>query len=229
MSRLSKLLLVTVLMAPMAAMAAAMEPMGSVAVYATKTSVEVPVGDYDEKGTGFGVKGWVAFGIPFAHFEYQSTSGLGDDNSFFPGKLKVKQLRLGGGAALPVSEEVLLLGKLEYVKMDFDNNVNADLNEKGFGVHAGVMYMPVPALHFGATVGYLKLAGGDPNGNSLGDMKGLEYNLGAGYNFTKQWGAFVDYRKFDGKFDKTAVGPGQSNKWDVSDIRVGGTFNWGGK
>lgn len=219
MHRLAKLSLCALLLSPGAAMAAGQQPMGSVAVFATNTSLEVPAGTYDEDGTGFGVKGWMGFGVPFGHFEYQSTT-VGDNPT--PGEVDMDQWRIGGGTAIPASEPVLLLGKVEYVNLGLDDGSGSDLDLDGFGVHAGAMFIPGPAMHVGASVGYLMLSG---DSAGFGDTDGIEFNVGAGFNFTKQWGAFIDYRTFMGSFD--AAGPGVDDELTVTDVRVGGTFSWG--
>lgn len=233
MERLTKVLLGVVLMVPLAATAASdMAGMGSVSAYVTKEKLNIPAVPESESDTGFGVKGWYSFGIPFAAFEYTCCVTTGDDVTI--PQIKSSQWRLGGGATLPVTREFLALGKLEYVSMKNENNFLAggagseDADLKGLGIHFGGVFMPMPQLHFLATVGYLALKAGDPNSNGLGKTKGLEYNIGAGYNFTKEWGAFLDYRAWNGKFEETAGGP-SDRSFKVSDIRIGGTFNFGGK
>jgi hypothetical protein len=225
MERLTKLLVSAALLAPLPALAAAAEhgPMGHLALYATQTSLEIPaLGNYDEDEVGFGVKGWMAFGVPFVHFEYQ-TATLGDDVT--APEIEVEQLRIGGGAALKASDAVMFIGKAEYISQGYATTFPSDFDLDGFGVHAGAMFMPAPALHLGASIGYLMLTGGDPAGptGSQGDTDGIEINLGAGFNFTKQFGAFIDYRTFMGAFDA----PAPDDEWTLTDIRIGGTFSWG--
>lgn len=226
MKHLSKLLVGAALMvSSVSAIAASSmdQPMGAVDVYATNEKLNVPGAGptgFDQSKLGYGLKGWVAFGMPFVHFEYQAASPKDDATAT---EAKIKQLRLGGGVTAPIADGVLALGKLEYAKIDLGfTGCSCDL--KGPGIHAGAVFMPQPMLHFIATVGYLKLTGDSTSGP--GDVKGLEYNIGGGFNFTKELGVFVDYRMFNGKADPNNLSP---DTVKVSDIRFGGTVNFGGK
>lgn len=219
MERISKVLLCAVLAIPAVAVAGAGDPMGKIGVYVTNTSLEVPASTYDEDGLGFGFKGFFAFGVPFVHFEYQSVT-VGDNPT--PGEVDEDQLRLGGGAAFRVSDPVMLIGKAEYIDFGIDDGSGSSNDLDGFGLHGGAMFIPGPAMHVGATLGFLQLSGEDAG---FGDTDGLELNVGAGFNFTKQFGAFIDYRTFLGSWEAP---PGSDDELTASDIRVGGTFSWGG-
>jgi hypothetical protein len=188
------------LAAPLAATAAD-GPTGRVIAYATRTTLTVR--NFDEDGTGFGVRGWVRFGVPFVTFEYQSTT-VGDD----PAEVDVDSLRLGGGAAFD-AEPFVVFGRAELV--DF----GSDTDEDGFGIHGGAFFIPGPAMYVAGSLGYL----------SLNDTDGLELNVGAGFNFTKQWGASIDYRTYLGSIDNAGPGP---DDFEVEDVRIGASFSFGG-
>lgn len=216
MERTGRLLVAALLSVPTTAFAAQGDPMGSVGVFVTNTSIEQP--PFDEDGMGFGVKGWVGFGAPFASFEYQSVS-VGDS----PNEVDEDQFRVGGGAAFPVSEPVLLLGKAEFIKVGLDSSGGSE-DVDGFGLHGGAIFMPGPAMHLWGTLGWLMLSGDDPGSGGLGDVDGFELDLGAGFNFTPQFGAFIEYRTFMGSLDAAS---GANDELNLSDLRVGGAFSWG--
>jgi hypothetical protein len=156
-------------------------PAGQFAGFVTMTSAEVdgtggapPAGfDFDDDGTGFGLRGWgtVAPNL-FVHGEYQ-TVGLDDTD------LDVNQLRLGGGYAMDV-----WLVKAEYI--DF----GSDLDQAGFGVHGGLHTMSDQVGFFG-TVGYL----------TTDDSDGIELNAGVSFAFNPQFSGVVDYRTYLGSLD----------------------------
>ena len=182
------------LMLPAVSMAAA--PAGSVAVYATNSSIDLG-GGIDDSGTGFGVRGWGMVNPNFfIHGEYQSTTL---DN--FGGDLQ--SLRVGGGYAAEMSTGTMWLVKGEYV--DF----GSDSAQSGFGVHGGIILMADQPFSVIGTVGYL----------STDDTSGLELDVGAKYAFTKVWGGVVDYRTYMGSVDP-------SGDFTVSDLRVGVSYSF---
>ena len=207
MARLHRLLLCASLLSPLAAPAAAPQgtPMGQVDLYATQSTLDLGV--TDDTGTGFGVKGWVGFGIPFVHFEYQRTPL---DFSGF--SMDLESLRLGGGAAFKVAEPFMVFGKAEYVDFGADSGLGIGGREDGFGVHAGGIFLPGPAMDLAASLGYL----------SLNNTDGFEWNARAGFHFTRNWGAFIDYRDYLGKDDRRSP-----DDYNVQDIRAGATFSFG--
>lgn len=201
MKRIQALSLCAVLLAPLGAVAAPQQPMGSVGVYGTRTEGEI--GGFKDDGLGFGIRGWTGFGVPFVHGEYQ-TATVGDGAN----EVDIESLRIGGGAALPVNDRFLALGKLEYV------DLGSDLDEDGFGLHGGGMFMFTPALHFFGSLGYL----------SLSDTDGLELNAGAALHFNKQFGVFADVRRYMADVDNAPPG---LDELEVTDLRVGGMLTWG--
>lgn len=166
---------------------------GQIAGYLAKTSVDA-AGLGDDDGTGFGVKGWFGFGGPFMHFEYQAVTLDTSD-------IDVNALRLGGGMAAEMSQQVTAFGKLEY--LDF----GSDLDTDGFGIHGGVIIAASPQVSFSGSLGYLM----------LDDSDGFEIDLNGNFKFNKLWGAFLGYRTWMGEED----GLGDI---DVSDLRAGITY-----
>jgi hypothetical protein len=150
-------------------------PAGQFAGYVTMTSAEVEgtPADFDDDGTGFGVRGWANVAPNFfVHGEYQ-TAGLDDTN------IDVDQLRLGGGYAMD-----MWLVKAEYI--DF----GSDLDQAGFGLHGG-LHTKSDQLGFYGTVGYL----------TTDDTDGVELNAGVSFDFTPQFAGVVDYRTYLGSID----------------------------
>lgn len=169
-------------------------PAGQFAGYVTMTSLEIEdtgVIDGDDDGTGFGLRGWASVNGPvFVHGEYQTTT-LDDSD------LKVNQLRLGGGYAMD-----MWIVKAEYV--DF----GSDLDQAGFGVHAGLHTMS-DQVGFHGTVGYL----------TTDDTDGVELNAGVSFAFNPQFSGVVDYRTYLGSIDPTG-------DLTLSDLRVGVAYSF---
>lgn len=171
-------------------------PTGMLAGYFTNS--ELDVGPSDD-GTGFGLRGWAMVSGPvFVHAEYQTTEL--DDS-----KIDLESVRLGGGYYAEMSKETGLYGKVEWL------DLGSDLDQSGFGAHAGIVHHLMPNVHIGASLGYL----------STDDTDGLEWSLGGGYGFTKELGVFVDYRSYAGSVD----GGGDA---DITDLRAGVTYMFGG-
>ena len=151
-------------------------PAGQFAGFVTMSSAEVEdtgFFDFDDDGTGFGLRGWASVNGPiFVHGEYQ-TVGLDDTD------LDVNQLRLGGGYAMD-----MWIVKAEYI--DF----GSDLDQAGFGVHGGLHTMS-DQLGFFGTVGSL----------TTDDTDGIELNAGVSFAFNPQFSGVVDYRIYMGSID----------------------------
>lgn len=152
-------------------------PAGQFAGFVTMTSYEeedIPLsGDFDDDGTGFGIRGWGAVSGPvFVHGEYQTTT-LDDSDT------DVNQLRLGGGFA-----KDMWIVKAEYI--DF----GSDLDQAGFGVHGGLHTMSDQVGFFG-TVGYL----------TTDDTDGIELNAGVSFAFNPQFSGVLDYRTYLASLD----------------------------
>ena len=171
-----------------AAMAAGTGTGGSLAGYVVSEDADGP------DGTGFGLKGHLGFGAPFATLEWQSvTLEQG------PFESDLDQLRIGGGYGMDMNTQTSLFGRAEWI------DLGGDADDDGFGVHGGLKFAATPAVTLKASVGFLK----------FDDDDGTELLAGAGFAFTKQLGAFVDYRLFSGDSDLT-------------DLRAGVSFAFGG-
>ena len=166
--------LVALMAAPLAS--AGDMPRGQIGGHVTLTSAEVSdtgTFDFDDDGTGFGIRGWGMLQGPFfVHGEYQSVT-LDDTD------LDVDQFRFGGGYAMD-----MWLIKAEYI------DTGSDLDQSGFGVHGGV-HTQSGQLGFMGTVGYL----------SLDDADGVELNAGVSFAFTRELSGMLDYRTFLGSID----------------------------
>lgn len=175
-------------------------PMGELSIYAANVSLDIE-GAGDDDGTGFGANGWVALNGPvFLHGEYQTVE-LDDFG------VDIESLRLGGGLYHAASKQLGFLGKVEFV------DLGSDVDEDGFGIHGGAVMHASEMLGLFGTLGYL----------SLNDSDGFEINLGAGLKFTKQIGAFIDYRTFLAEDDSG----GTTTDVDVAEIRGGISFLFG--
>lgn len=157
----------------------------------------IDTGAFDDDGDGFGVKGTFAFSDQlFFNAEYQSAD-YDDSNA------DLDQIRVGVGINSNPAEQIVFYGLAEYINLDDGND-----DENGFGVHAGAIFAVNEALSLNARVGYV----------DVGDFDGFEWLVGGAYQFTSQFGAFIDYRTSyleDGGFDL-----------DIDDLRVGLRFRF---
>lgn len=151
-------------------------------------------------GDGFGIRGAgkIADQI-FLYGEYQSVE------YDFAGDPETEQIRAGGGFFFLQQTEMAAYGKAEFINVDSDFT---DDDSSGFGLHAGLNFMPMPALALTGQVGYIDIE----------DADGPEYLLGASYNITPQIGIFTDYRFTDLESD--------AGDAEIKDWRIGGRFNF---
>jgi hypothetical protein len=169
-------------------------PNGQIAGYVAMTAVEAEdTGfDFDDDGMGFGVRGWGKVGqMGFVHGEFQTTT-LDDTD------LDVQQLRLGGGA---------MIGDVWLVKGEYIDT-GSDLDQAGFGLHAGLHSGNDQASFFG-TIGYL----------TTDDTDGIELNVGGSFAFNPQISGVIDYRTYLGSVDP-------NGDLTLSDLRVGVAYNF---
>lgn len=174
---------------------AAEGPMGEVSAYLVNSQLDVE-GAGEDHGLGFGIGGWLSVTGPFfGHLEYQTVDL---DNA------DLESLRLGGGIYHQLNPQFAVLGKAEFV------DLGSDVDEDGFGLHGGLLFSPTQQITVVGTVGHL----------SLNETEGAEINLGAGYRFTKEWGAFVDWREYLGSANS-------SRNFEISELRGGVSFMFG--
>ncbi len=155
----------------------------------------------DDDGDGFGLKGQFAFADNlFFNGEYQS---VGYDDS----DVDLDQLRLGVGYNTSLNAQTVLYGLAEFARIKIDGGGSE--SESGFGLHAGLQYNMTEAFGLNARIGYVDI--GD-----FGD--GVEFLVGASFEFSKPFGAFIDYRvtQLDGDFGDV----------DLDDFRVGIRFTF---
>jgi hypothetical protein len=171
-------------------------PIGSVTGYVTQTKLDEG-GGFDDSGTGFGVRGWMSLNGPFfVHLEYQSTD-LDKLNG------TIDELRMGGGFVGQLNPGAMWLVKAEYI------DTGSDADQSGFGVHGGVMFSASDAVGLFGTLGYI----------TTDDTDGLEYDIGAKFNFTREVSGVLDYRAYMGSVDP-------SGDFDLSDLRFGVSYNF---
>lgn len=170
-------------------------PVGSIGGYYTN-------GDFDEIDMdGLGIRGWGMVNDTF--FLYGEYGMWKTDNGF-----DIDAIRLGGGMAGQLQDNMMWLGKAEYI------NLGADADASGFGIHGGLMFMATPQFHLMGTIGYLALSGdGD-------DSSGLELNIGGSYAFSREWSGSIDYRTYMGEYDAA----GTDN--EVNEIRIGVNYSF---
>lgn len=193
-----KTLLAALLCTPAISMAATAGAAGTgnLDIYYVDSEIE---GGGSVDGDGFGIRGAgkIADQI-FLFGEYQNVEYDA------PGDPELQQIRAGGGFFFLQQTEMAAYGKAEFINADLD-----DEDDSGFGLHAGLNFMPMPALALIGQIGYIDV--GD-----FGD--GPEYLLGASYNITPQIGIFTDYRYSDLESD--------GGDFEVKDWRIGGRFNF---
>lgn len=192
--------------------------MGQVTVYGTQSKIDMSgAGGGSADGIGYGLNGWVMLNQQFfVHGEYQANTLEPDGGG---ADLDAAAFRVGGGVAGEIQKGAMWLAKVEYVNFTIDTVAAVD----GFGAHLGGVFNATPELSFMATVGYLSTSGDDDNPPTTDiDVKGLEYNIGTHFAFTKEFGLGLDYRIWKAEME----GGGSSADVDVSDIRLGATFSF---
>ena len=188
--------------------------------YIPSSTLNIDYDDFDVDGSidgdGFGVKGMVPFGQSQSFFltgEYQSVSQDGNISGFDIDN-DMDQLRLGGGWQVPLSTGTGAI-YAEYVDIKQDQKIEGDKIEgdaDGFGVHARLAFPIANTVNVYGQVGYLALEG-DQNT----DVTGFEFLVGASVDFTRNLGAFIDYRHTELTLDYD--GPNEDDT--LQDLRVG--------
>ncbi|HSW13511.1 MAG TPA: outer membrane beta-barrel protein [Solimonas sp.] len=199
------LLAVLLASAPFTTMAAASSA-GHVDVYYSDANAEATTGGLsgDVDGDGFGIRGAAKFtDQAFVFGEYQNTEY--DDAA----DLEIQQIRAGLGYLFSSSAELDLYGKVEFLNFEAEASGTGSSDDNGWGVHGGIAFMPAPEFRLFGELGYV----------DVGDSDGPEYNIGASYNFTPQFGAVVNYRVTDLDIDG-------GDELELSDLQVGVRFNF---
>lgn len=177
---------------------------GHLDIYYTDANAEdTSGGGGDVDGDGFGIRGAGKISDQaFVYGEYQKNEY---DDAF---DLEIQQIRAGLGYLFSSSKELELYGKGEFINFQAESDIGDD-DDNGWGVHGGVAFLPAPELRLFGEIGFI----------DVGDSDGPEYNLGASYNFTPQFGAVVNYRVSDLEDDGGA-------EFELSDLQIGARFNF---
>src|SRR3546814_9871127 len=97
-------------------------------------------------------------------------------------------------------------GVAEYVHLKLDAGGGDDLKPDGYGLHGRVEFAPISAATLYTQLGYVHVS-------DHGTADGFEWQIGAAYNFTPMFGAFVDYRATDLDADDV--------DYKLNDVRLG--------
>lgn len=164
--------------------------------------LEVPgLGSGEDDGDGFGAKGRFAISDAlFLSAEYQ-TAKLDDLDE------DLTQIRLGVGGSIPISPELWVSARAEYVDSEIENFFfdGSALEDDGPAFHAGLVFASGGFSLFGE-VGYLK----------LGDSDGPEFSVGAAFAMSEAIGLFLDYRLTSLEIDDS-----DGSEFDIDDFRAG--------
>lgn len=178
----------------------------------SKLKLDVPGASEDDNGDGFGLRVHAPIGdAAFIAAEYQTATidnfaGAGFD-------IDVDQIRAGLGYMFG-EPQLRFGGVAEYVHLKLDAGGGDDLKPDGYGLHGRVEFAPISAATLYAQLGYVHVS-------DHGTADGFEWQIGAAYNFTSMFGAFVDYRST--KLDDS----GDDVKYTLSDVRLGLRWNFG--
>lgn len=172
------------------------------------TDPGVADGVESEEGDGFGVK--VSASLTDSIFfaaDYQATENEFTFNGTgFEATVDLSRVGVGYNTTLPVY--VLL----EYVNADYgfsSGDVNATLDEEGFGAHLGLKFDLIEFLTLEARGGYL----------DIGDYDGLEYFGGLALNLDRGFALYADYHVID-------IENADDQGLKTSDLRTGLRFNF---
>ncbi len=193
-----------VLAAPLSSMAAA--PVGNLDIYYTFADAEANDGVTNAKvdgDGGFGVRGNAKIADrAFVFGEYQKT----DYDT--PTDLEIQQIRAGLGFLFSSTEQADIYGKASFLNLKADSNLGEG-DDNGWGLHAGASFKLAPAFRLFGEIGYL----------DVGDTDGPEYNIGAAFDFSQQFGVVANYRYTD--FDVDGGG-----SLELKDLQLGVRFNF---
>lgn len=205
--QMKKTLLAALLVAAPFSTMAASTSNGNLDVYYVDSSLELDAGgtvDFD--GDGFGVRGSgkiadnvFVFG-EYQNVEYDPINGV---------ELEFQQLRAGLGYLFSSSEQVDFYGKASFLNFQLESNVTDSADDNGWGVHGGLAFKPASGVTLFGELGYI----------DVGDLSGPEYNIGASFNFTEQFGVVANYRISDQETDDdTGV--------NIQDLQLGIRLNF---
>ncbi|MDM4770439.1 outer membrane beta-barrel protein [Solimonas sp. SE-A11] len=202
---MNKMLVAAMLAAvPLSSMAAS--PVGNLDIYYTDSEAELNDGFTNAKvdgDGGFGIRGSGKIADQaFVFGEYQKT----DYDT--PTDLEIQQIRAGLGFLLVNTEQTEVYGKASFLNFKADSNVG-EADDNGWGLHAGAKFKVAPAFSVFGEIGYL----------DVGDTDGPEYNIGAAFDFSQQFGVVANYRYSD--FDVDGGG-----SLELKDLQLGVRFNF---
>ncbi|NKF21973.1 outer membrane protein [Solimonas marina] len=172
----------------------------------SKLKLDVPgYGSGHDSGDGFGARLMAPIGkLAFVSAEYQS-SNLDDSD------IDIDQIRAGLG--FMVGDQLRYGALAEYIHFKLDAGGGDSSTPDGYGLHGRLEYAPVPAATLYGQIGYVHLS-------DHGAADGVEWLVGAAYNFTPAFGAFVDYRSTD-------IEDNDNVDYTFEDLRLGLRWNFG--
>lgn len=176
-------------------------PVGTLdAYYVPKADLDVSVpnlGDGDDDGDGFGVKGLFRFSDTLGFVgEYQGVTYDDTDIDF-------NQLRAGMGWFLPTTSGVYV----QYDDFELD-----DADADGFSVHGRLAGDISPTAQLYLEAGYFWLE------DDFEDLEGYEFTFGGALALAPQWGVFADYRMTNLEGEDTEI------EYEFGDLRLGVRF-----
>lgn len=178
----------------------------------SKLKLEVPGASADDNGDGFGLRVRAPIGeAAFVAAEYQTAS----IDNFSGGGFDVDIDQIRAGLGYMFGEPQLRFGGVvEYVHLKLDAGGGDDSTPDGYGLHGRAEFSPLPAATLYTQLGYVHVS-------DHGTADGFEWQIGAAYNFTPMFGAFVDYRSTD--LDDS----GDDVEYKLDDVRLGLRWNFG--
>ena len=167
-------------------------------------------GEVQAEGDGFGIRAMVPIWGPIVAFgEYQDITIDGSVDG-------VRSVRAGAGIAGVSTSGVYFLFESFEIDDDFKFNGAALLGRAAADV--------TDRFKVYGELGYAALRRTDDNVGSDEDYAGLEFSLGAAWQLNYRIGFFGDYRVTSFSWNEA----GYNLQFDLSDLRVGGRFQFGG-
>ncbi|HEY9546973.1 MAG TPA: outer membrane beta-barrel protein [Solimonas sp.] len=176
----------------------------------SKLKLEGSGASADDNGDGFGLRVRAPIGdAVFVVAEYQTATV----DNFAGGGFDVDIDQIRAGLGYMFGEPQLRFGGVaEYVHLKLDAGGGDDLKPDGYGLHGRVEFAPISAATLYTQLGYVHVS-------DHGTADGFEWQIGAAYNFTPMFGAFVDYRATDLDADDV--------DYKLNDVRLGLRWNFG--
>lgn len=174
-------------------------------------------GTFDGDGVGFEA-GWIYGPYAFSDVRYDDYDLDGDTEG------QELSARLGVRSQLPLqgTSRMDAYGAISFEDVEFERNLigtpGVEVDENGFGVHAGLRFAPIKQVELNGELSYM----------DLGDVDGQFGTLGVQWNVSEYFALNLRYRTGDYDGSTRIAGVKSDVTLDVDSLRLGVRLQWGG-